>query len=165
MSSVKNEQIHLIQLGYSLLIVICKFSHFALVCPDIWYDTFLLTSILSVKLLNVTSSCHITSPQHAPHIKRRSHITSKGPLASLDRETKTLLVKGPRGPSLSDCTIFFLTSSKWTKNYHTWVVVPPPCLPISLKPQWDHFELSQKAVSCHCMIMSWSNSRITSKDY
>jgi hypothetical protein len=77
MSSAENERIHLIQLGYSSLIVICKFSHFALICLDIWYDTFLLASILSIKLLNVTSSLPITSPRHhAPHITRRSHITS-----------------------------------------------------------------------------------------
>jgi hypothetical protein len=77
MSSAENEQIHLIQLGYSLLIVICKSSHFDLVCLDIRYDTFLLNFVLSVKLLNVTSSHHITSPRHhALHITRRLHIAS-----------------------------------------------------------------------------------------
>ncbi len=40
-------------------------------------------------------------------------------------------------------------------------MIPPPCLPVGLKPQWDHFELSQKAVSHHRMIMSWTQL----KDY
>ncbi len=57
-----NKWIHLISLGYSLLIVICGFGHFDVVCLDVLNDTFSWTSVPSVKLLNVTSSCHITSP-------------------------------------------------------------------------------------------------------
>ncbi len=80
------------------------------------------------------------------------------PLTSFDREIKTWVrAKGsfpvwPPNP--------FLTSSKWTKNYHTWVVVPPlACLPVGPKPEWNQFEWSQKAVPCHCMIMSWARLR------
>ncbi len=62
MRSPNNKWIHLISLGYSSLIVICGFGHFDVACPDVLNDTFSWTSVPSVKLLNVTSSCHITSP-------------------------------------------------------------------------------------------------------
>jgi hypothetical protein len=85
MSVAEYEQIQVIWLSSSLLIVICNSSHFALIYPDIRYDTFLSTSILSVNLLDrhFLLPHHITmSPHHTSQGGRTSPQTSSTSLNS-----------------------------------------------------------------------------------
>jgi hypothetical protein len=75
MRSPDNKWIHLISLGYSSLIVICGFSHFDVVCPDVLNDTFSWTSVLLsnfwMSLPLATSPHHVA--KHVPHIIPRNH--------------------------------------------------------------------------------------------
>ncbi len=75
--------IHLIQLSYSLLIVICMFIHFALVCLDIRHDTFLLTSVF---LSNFWMQLPLaTAPHHVT-----MHHTSRGGCTSPQTSSTSL---------------------------------------------------------------------------